>query len=314
MHSLRSGRCRRIWVALVGALMAAAVVQAEAQDVPGAAREIPLAGLKVAPTTWRGATLPRVVAVRQGGPAFKAGLQPGDVITEADNRSLARSPPGFIDKIFAGMVRPGMTFQFSWEYPLSGGTPAQPGRGAASVALEAPTDSPWITTPLAHAANETWAGSRTQLPGIADAQLAAKKRFDDLYAQDVKAILANPCAKVDERSLGEPLVALALAASLPLTDYGFELAGLGHRACENQRNGSLPDFEATVIAMHWKHIDPCRYSPSTDYTAELDKARLRIGKGEYPTAATAAAFEGNPCFQAFVIARLTGRPFKPSPP
>jgi hypothetical protein len=317
------------WGAMLLILLAPAI---HAQQPPsGGMVEIPLLGLRVVPQpgdAYYGGTVSRIVAVRQGGPAFRAGLQPGDEILEFDfgDGKDIHGAPDLLKNAVATRARPGVPMMVHYQYVFSGEAPVSrraPVSGAGGlnrsanfehVTPQAPGDGPWIETQIQHTYAGTVTRPRAQLPGVDDALAGSQKRFDELYDARVKVIMADPCGMIEKaEKLGDELTALAKANNLPDKDYGFILTRTSQTECANKRYGPLPDFEATVVAMHWKEIDPCKYDPAANYSAQLAAARGRIAANAYPTVAISATYAQNPCFEEFVIARLTGRPFKPHP-
>ncbi len=305
-------RCAAIGVMIIAVLPGAAIAQRNSEI------EIPLLGVKVIPfegilPNRRTIIIPEVTAVRSEGPAYFSGIQPGDrLIAIGPNLML---PPDQYRDYVEKQYRAGDPYDIVVSFPLYGANSGKVARKTIPVVFDNPRPGAWITTRLQHT-EESFRHRRQELPELAEARATAKQRYQERYDVVVNEIMADPCGQQQRtKEMAQELSPLAHNAQLSTPGaIVSNLADVASRGCANVREGSLPDFEATITAMALKLIDPCAYTPGADYSAKLARARTKITRKEYTTSSLGQLGEkvqANNCLREFIAARLTGRTFVP---
>ena len=129
----------------------------------------------------------RVTAVQEGGPAYMAGVAPGDVIYRAGNQVAVRAEllPVFVERGY----RPGNRMQIVVYYFASGSS--QPKSGYFTLDLREPGQGRGISQVPVHTLT-----SRTLLPGVEAGRNGAKTQYAEAKKQALSAILKDPCNTV----------------------------------------------------------------------------------------------------------------------
>jgi hypothetical protein len=251
----------------------------------------------------------QITAVRGGGPAFLAGLQPGDILVrvgtfaEPTPESLASLPWQQIRRIVRYAHSTVEVIDVEARY-IAQGTPQ-----SLTTAVRVWMDGrgTWITTQLDHP--NTSGSPRPELPGVIEAR-AVPAAYDALYEQTVDKIAANPCEMAGQTA--------QLAAALEEEPEGYgstfmlndSFRDMTFRGCQNTKD-PLPEFESLLVAMVAGDLDACTYKPGSDVSAAIARARVRITKLSYdeytgPNTPHVSWIAGNACARAFIVSELTG--------
>lgn len=245
--------------------------------------ELPLMGLRVRNTSFvlnrQPLTLPVVTAVLEHGPAYEAGIVPGDIIYKIGRwPSLAAEG---VRQTIAQYYRAEADMAVWVHYRYSGPGPPKclsPVSNLcsleATVHLRQFPPARWIqTVPVHDGPNESpWAGRRS-IPGFAGSKVDAEKTYQDLREKDLQFLSRNGCQTTDA-DLQRMVAALKRASvSAGMSDQGDEYVFANTRAsaCNNSRTGGLPPFEGALYAItDARRLDPCRLDRNADYSAVLN--------------------------------------------
>ena len=254
--------------------------------------ELPLMGLRVRNTSLtlspagslrerQPPTLPIVTAVLEHGPAYEAGIVPGDIIYKIGR--WPSLPVEGLRQTIAQYYRAEADMDVWLYYRFAGVGPPKclgftPGLCSleATVHLRQFSSSRWIqTVPVHDGPNVSPWGGRRSLPGFADAQVEAKNSYHDLLKKDLEFLAGNGCQTTDA-DLQRMIAAVKnVSVSAGLGDQGddYLLANTRASACSNARTGGLPLFEGALYAMtDARRLDPCRFDRNADYSSVLNNA------------------------------------------
>lgn len=266
-----------------------------------------------------------ITAVQENGPAFFAMMQPGDRITRA--RGMGPMDAKAFANALSRTLKISEVVGVEYVYMAEDGN-LRPGR--AEVLPQPSQGGRWITTRIGHKSEQSQF-TREKLSGVEEARAAADLQIDELKTQAQHDISVNPCA-FDERAIVQMVQRMKLNARYTGSDLSgveYKLFHLARKACANVTQGTLPEFEATLIAMISNSINACDY-PSANHQAALDAARTDVPKTDYsqrvmnlaarlsspmrstgrnaPTAAEIRRYnDRNECILKFVQNRLLGK-------
>jgi hypothetical protein len=240
--------------------------------------------------------LPRVVAVREGSPAFFAGVTPGDVVigfnkgtgpgtgpdrwSMQSSQSLARHVGTYSRTLKKCIVS---VFYHRSDSPYVE-------VGSFSLVLEGRgAQGGWVTEIPTHSTK-----ARTLLPGVEEANARAKAEYAELWKRSMAAVTGRACAVTPAQisEMAEQLNAMAVRAGRSQEMYEIgegrwysverELAEAAEAVCQNSRDGGLSKLESALMAIALRRIDPCEYLPAADYSAlfgDPRQARFYTRKG-----------------------------------
>jgi hypothetical protein len=309
---------------------------------PGQEFEIAAAGLRIRDIPYqRPAARPgyapsymliaRVEAVQEKGPAWVAGMAPGDLIFRVGSTSSVNARSIF--NLASTRYQRGSEMGVSVYYRYAGsGAPkcVSPLPGTCTkemtILMGDPGSGTWVAAvPVHDGPNESpWPGRRA-LPGFTESHESAKQQYTDLRKRDLQLVGSKGCKTTPqevEQMAGELKMAAAAAG---LTGQGDQVILSNSRAsaCENAKGGGLSSFEGALYAMtDARRLNPCTYDPAADYSNVLNDpeyAQFQNARS-YNSGAIRrleiyldrAAPAQRACFLDLIQATLTGRPWKPA--
>ena len=306
--------------------------------VAAAAVEIPEIGLRVESVMFtanpkadpqrspagRAFELSKVVAVLQGGPAYDAGIAPGDVIRAVG--STANLRPDIMARFVTQRYRPGQQLGLRVSYEIEGGEREE---RTIQMTVRAPVAAAsWITAVPKHMTRK-----RGEVPGLPEYRAKRRAQYQDKRREALATLAKRGCqievAEVDE--LGANLKTLAEGAGMGDQGDQAVLRQSRRSACENAAagvsggssggggggSGGLGDFEKALWSMtDARRLDPCSYSPSNDYSQVFaDPAYQGFqnplnynegGRARYMVYMNRVEEEQKECFLNVIAARLLG--------
>lgn len=286
----------------------------------------------------RKAVVPVVYSVREKGPAYFAGLQPGDAV------SFLKCGPwkfNFIDQDRIGVSyfpsyssarQTNTDLPFAMRVPVhctgeldalfSLAIPAGDGRKLAQF-IGAQTDDDL---------QGAWISDKQSInAGRQVAHDDLRTRYDGLRRSAFAEVRKSPCSydvsnPYDLRAM--PAIVRELASLRASMGEGQEnllyWRDVVVTYCDEERNGRLPSFEAALNMISRGKLDPCAYDPKVDYsTMPEDPSKLdrRYSRTEYDQSIDFSYFlkklstqTQRQCFYEILRAQFTGKTWTPRYP
>jgi hypothetical protein len=230
--------------------------------------------------------LPYVIAVQERGPAFFAGVEPGDVVSFIRCGNWTWN---YIDNLRTGSKfyrthssvgsteLPGVTLEAKdrCSSPDLGGLIS-----ISRAENEARPSGEFLEFRTATATGGRWLTNKVEVvASVGAARTAQSNVLAQLHASAPTELRKSPCSydvgnAYDTKSM-PPIVQEIIAAARA---SGTEADVLFWRDavwayCSDEKNGSLPSFETAVYLMSTGALKPCSYDPSHDYRGHLDYAK-----------------------------------------
>ena len=236
-------------------------------------QEVTIAGMGMIVLPWKQIAVDRVgdaskiVAIQRNGPAFAAGLKPGDVIGAA-GRDMYPAP----DSLQSIVARTGAGSRV--DLAIVGDA-----RGAlasirhVSVGVANERAGEWIRT-----------ASEPALSNRPESLAEAARRHEAARAAALEAVQkGNPCSVSDEQlqRLASEAIDWAVRANRSDNTLTVDLRQAAMRACSAQRSGGLPAFEARIFAITGGTIQACGYNKNADYASIEDAVRRQTSLEDY---------------------------------
>lgn len=255
--------------------------------------------------------LPYVVAVQEDGPAFYAGIQPGDAV------SFLKC--GYWNLNFIDNIRNGGTYfpsysevsrqEFS-KYTDVDSLCKPDHEGLISVAIPS-TDKRRLKKMISFRTDVKgagkWLDTKAEITDLLGSALATKnKLYAELLSRAEKELLASPCSydvsNPYDLAAMPPIIRDITAADKGNSNidpvYWRDVVQL---MCDEERRGKLPSFESALVRMSKGWLDPCEYDRNVDYSnVPLNPARRerRYSRTEY---------EALTDFEYMLVALLSGK-------
>lgn len=262
------------------------------------------------------AQLPYVEAVRENGPAYFAGLLPGDVVKVVN---CGRSALDYLEAQ-VGLGRDGRNRPTAQSAPgvyTSAGPPVRNERFALMPAQACAADRTALIQVMVPSGDQAparqsqlrgaegsgaWLSDKVALVDLArQSRVRAEAHYKELRKRAFAELRNNPC-RYDSG------VAYDLKALPPIIgDIARARANLGGEEdlpywrdvvqgyCEDERSGPLPSFETAVFQIGRGAMDPCSYDPKIDYTQvveDADTRSRRFSRLDYESVGSVAYFLG----------------------
>lgn len=211
-----------------------------------------------------------VAAVQERGPAFLAGVMPGDVIFSL-RPNHASWNGSWINESASSFVKSAeMNIRFNATNVLGVYYEVADSPYVETTFITLPPDGKnargkWIEEAPVHRK-----GARYVPPAVREASASAKSRHLDYEKEVVATIRNNPCG-VNASQIGEMtkrLNELALMGGVAGQERNRkqQLTEAAEAICQNSRDGGLTRFESVIVAISLRRLDPCEYSPDKDYS------------------------------------------------
>ncbi|HZG51285.1 MAG TPA: hypothetical protein VEZ40_04035 [Pyrinomonadaceae bacterium] len=211
-----------------------------------------------------------VVAVQEGGPAFLAGVVPGDIIWSLRPNHAAWNGSWINENAASFAKSAEMNIRFNAINVLGLYYEVADSPYVETTHITLPSDGKnargkWITEAPVHGK-----GARFVLPAVREAGTLAKTRYFD-YEKEVVATIRNSPCRVDASQIEDMtkrLQDLATLSGTPRVEHNRKqhLTQAAEAICQNSRDGGLTRFESGLVAISLRLIDPCEYSLDKDYS------------------------------------------------
>ncbi|SEQ37136.1 hypothetical protein [Nitrosomonas ureae] len=240
--------------------------------------------------------LPYVIAVQQDGPAFYAGVQPGDVVSFL---KCGKWNINFIDNLsnsgtyFRNYTSVGNQ-NFKDAYHVN--SYCQTERGALISTVIPPGDAR-LTNELkvfrtAKPGSGAWLSDKNEIAtNLSNARASESNVHTELRNRAEAELRKSPCSY----DVSNPYNLAAMPPIIREMSAAAAAAGRGEEnllfwrdvvqlLCDEERNGKLPSFESALFRMSWGRLDPCKYDPNVDYSnvpLDPDRRERRYSRTEY---------------------------------
>ncbi len=235
--------------------------------------------------------IPVVTAVQENSSAYFAGMAPGDVIKAIYGTPTLSSE---LVRLVESRRNPlGGEIDLPVYYAVSNSP--YPKETKFRLPYNDTVSGRWVTEVPEHTQE-----ARTSLPGLLEARVALRSTYEKLRKDSLASIRHKPCATNDEsiRSIAGRLDQLGSWGDVPGRFYTAgiwqeQLQVAAKIVCENSSQGTLSNVEKAIVAiLATESLDPCDYSPTTDYSYVFEEFydKMAYGAREFTRSAYSKTF------------------------